>query len=425
MSHGRPNRLMTLIIDLVYVAIGLIATPISLLRGRMSRTVDHLRRRLFSSPPHRDGDRRCLWIHGVSVGEVMTVRRLVDRLEETLGDWDIDISSSTSAGVEVARVQYTGRAVISCPLDLGFAVRRAFERVRPDAIVIIEHDLWPNFLRYAEAREVPVAIINAHLSTKSRAGYRRLSVFYRWPPRSVTEVCVQDEASAAGFRELGFDEEQIEVCGNLKFDNPPADAGDVRAGLGFDDDDWILVAGSTHEGEEAAVLDVLAQLRQRSERTFLILVPRRIERVPSIERLIDARGFSQTRWSLARSKGSDVVLVDTVGDLAGLCAAGDAVFVGGTIAPVGGHNVIEPASFAKPVLIGPCYRSQRSVVGTFLDSAALVVVDDAADLVRRVVELHGDRARASELGRRALNVVERNRGSGEATLAALSRILGD
>jgi 3-deoxy-D-manno-octulosonic-acid transferase len=414
---------MTLVIDLVYVALGLIAIPISLLRGRIARTTDHLRRRLFNSPPDREGGRKCLWIHGVSVGEVMTVRRLVERLEEALDDWDIVLSSSTAAGVEAARKLYERHTVISCPLDLGFAVRRAFDRVRPDAIAIIEHDFWPNLLRYAEAREVPVAIVNAHLSEKSLAGYRRLSMLYRWPPQSLTEICVQDEASAAGFRQLGFDEERIAICGNLKFDNLPPDAGELRAEIGFDDDDWVLVAGSTHEGEEDAALDALAKLRESDERTFLILVPRRIERVESIERLIDARGYSHARWSVARTKGPDVLLVDTIGDLAKLCAAGDTVFVGGTITPVGGHNVIEPASFAKPIVIGSCYRSQKSIVGTFLESEALIVVEDTAELVRRIVELKSDRALATQLGRRAAEVVERNRGSGDATLSALSRML--
>lgn len=424
MSPRRPNSLTTLVIDLVYVVLGLVAMLISLLRGRLARTMDHLRRRLFASPPAREGGRRCFWIHGVSVGEVMTVRRLVERLEEALDDWDIVISSSTSAGVEAARKAYERHEVISCPLDLGFTVRRAFDRVRPDAIIIVEHDLWPNLLRYAEAREVPVAIVNAHLSAKSLAGYRRLSMVYRWPPQSLAEICVQDETSAARFRELGFDEERIAVCGNLKFDNSPPDAGELRAEIGFDDHDWVFVAGSTHEGEEDAALDALAKLRESDERTFLILVPRRIERAESIERLIDARGYSHARWSVARRKGPDVLLVDTIGDLAKLCAAGDTVFVGGTITPVGGHNVIEPASFAKPVVIGPCYASQKSIIGTFLESEALVVVQDAAELVRRIVELKSDGSLATQLGRRAAEVVERNRGSGDATLSALSRVFG-
>ncbi len=414
---------MTLAIDATYVGLGLIAAPLSLLRGRWSRTADHLRRRALTAPPTRSGDRRCLWLHAVSVGEIMTVRRLVARLADAFDDLDIVISSSTRAGVETAQKHFEGCEVFSCPLDLSPLVRRALDRVRPDAIVIVEHDLWPNFVRLARGRGVPVALINARLSPGSLAGYRRLSRLYPWPPRDLQALCVQDEISADAFAELGFDRERLVVCGNLKFDNPPSPASDLRAQMGFASDDWLLVAGSTHEGEEDVILDAFERIRAEDPRTWLVLVPRRVERAAEIVAAVEARGLSCRRWTESKTKGPDVLLVDTVGELAKLSAAGDVVFVGGSLAPIGGHNVIEPASYARPVVIGPRYHNFTSIVETFRRAEAIVIGRDGDDVIERLLELKRDPAAARALGERGKRCVDENAGAGERTLDVLRGVL--
>jgi len=419
----KPNLLMTLFLDVVYLVLAVLGLVVACFRGRFGRSLDHLRRRLFRAPPRREGEKRCLWIHGVSVGEIQTTRRLARRFAEELEGWEVVVSASTAEGVRQAQAAYEGHLVFSCPLDFSFAVRRAFRQIRPDALVIIEHDLWPNICRYAAGAGIAVVLLNATLSERSLRGYRRLSRFYPWPPRSLELVCAQDETSASRFRELGYPAERVEICGNLKFDNPAPEAAELRAEMGFDADDYVLVAGSTHEGEEDAALDAFEALRKKDERAFLIIAPRRMERVDTIEAMIEKRDLTVSRWSTTKTRGSDVILVDTVGDLAKLCAAGDLVFVGGTIAELGGHNVIEPAHFARPIVIGPHYKNQKSIVSTFLVDDALVVVPDAAGFFDAILELYENRARATEMGERAAAVVGKNQASGDATLAALRRLL--
>ncbi|MCZ6796240.1 MAG: 3-deoxy-D-manno-octulosonic acid transferase [Planctomycetota bacterium] len=420
----RPSVLGSLILDAAYLTAGVPVLAAGLLRGRLGRVWDHLRRRAFDAVPERPTGRPALWLHGVSVGEVLSARRLLEKIVEDFPAWDIVVSSSTRLGHEAARRDFAKHTVISFPLDLGFLVRRALRRLRPDVVVIVEHDLWPNFLRSTIARGLPVVVVNARLSRRSLRGYRRLSRLYRWPPRELAAICVQDDASARSFQELGFSPEKIHVTGNLKFDNPPPPAAEgFRRQLGFDDGDWVLVAGSTHEGEEEAVLDTFGRIRRSDSRAFLILVPRRIERTSEVAELVRSRGLSLGLWSEGPRRGPDVLLVDTVGELPRICAVGDVVFVGGSLVPVGGHNVIEPAALGRPVLVGPHYHNARSVVETFLERDALVVVQDAGHLARAVAELKEDPEAARQLGERAAKTVEENVGGVEKTLSVLRGFL--
>ncbi len=396
-----------------------------LLRGRRGRVRDHLRRRAFAPLPERGGEALCLWLHGVSVGEVLAARRLVERFVAARPDWDVVVSVSTKLGLEAALNAYPEHLVVSFPLDLSGRVSRAFDRLRPDLIAIVEHDLWPNFLRAASGRGVPVALVNARLSERSAARYRAVSRLLAWPPGELAMICAQDEASAGRFAELGVGAERIVVTGNLKFDNPPPTADGLREELGFSDSDWLLVAGSTHEGEEEMALEALQALRKADERTFLVLAPRRTERVPQVARLIENSGFSQALWSSEPQRGADVFLVDTMGDLARICGMGDVVFVGGTIAPVGGHSVIEPASLGRAIIIGPHYHKARQVVEDFHRRDAIEVADGATGLVGRICELKANPERVRELGVRAGRAVEENLGATVRTLEALERLMPD
>ena len=418
-SRPGSHRAFTWLLDGAYLVAGAASIPFSALRGRLGRTSEHLRRRAFRAPPHREGTRPCLWLHAVSVGEVLTIRRLVERLRETLSGWDLAISSTTEAGVEAAKKHYPEHLVFSCPLDLSRHVRRTLNAIRPDAIAIVEHDIWPNMVRLAHDRGIPVALLNARLSPGSLAGYRRLSRIYPWPPRDLELIAVQDGDSLQAFRDLGFTDEQLTQTGNLKFDNPPLVTENLRSELGYSTEDWILLAGSTHEGEEEAVLDAFLAVRSRDDQARLILVPRRIERSPEIARLVETRGLECHLWTERRDGAPAVLLVDAVGELARLSSVGDLTFVGGSLADIGGHNVIEPAAFGCPTIIGPNYRNFRSIVATFLADDALIVVPDAAALEREVTALWQDRRRARALGERARLCVAQNSGADERTLEAL------
>jgi len=394
-----------------------------LFRGRRGRVRDHLRRRAIEPIPKREGEAPCLWLHGVSVGEVLAARRLIEQFAAAHPSWEVVVSVSTKLGLEAALSAYPEHLVVSFPLDLSGRVGRAFDRLRPNLIAIVEHDLWPNFLRTASRRGVPVALINARLSERSGARYRAVSRFLSWPPGELAAICAQDDASAGRFSELGVPADRIAITGNLKFDNPAPATDGLREALGFSESDWLLVAGSTHEGEEEMALDALRTAREADEHTFLVLVPRRTERVAQVARLIEERGFSHALWSSEPRRGPDVLLVDTMGELPRICGMGDVVFVGGTLAPVGGHNVIEPASLGRAIVIGPHYHKARNVVEDFRRRDAIEIAPDSAGLVSRIQALKARPDRAREIGARARGTVDENLGATARTLEALERIL--
>jgi 3-deoxy-D-manno-octulosonic-acid transferase len=434
------------LLDSVYLGLLACTVPYLWIRGKGRQVRDHIPRR-FRDIPARPGGKPCLWVHGVSVGELLSVRKLLARFGQEFPGWEVVLSTTTRSGLDAARVHYPTAPVISYPFDFSYLVKRAFDRIRPDLILIVEHELWPNFLWQAQARHVPVAMVNARLSERSLRGYRWLSRVDTWPPPGIVAICTQDEVSAAAFRRLGVAEESIRVTGNLKFDNVPALQDGIREELGLNGAEWVLVAASTHRGEEDALLESFAALRGEDARSRLIIAPRRIERAGELARLIEERGFRSLRWSaLAREAGGnggashdgngngspadarwngqgEVLLVDTVGDLDRLQAAGDVVFVGGSLVPFGGHNVIAPAGIGRPVVIGPHYQNFRHAVSLLLEREALLVAEDARDLAAKLRELKRDPRRAGGMGRRAVEAVADHAGASERTLEVLRPLI--
>ena len=213
MSSLHTVRLVAL--DAAYAVAGIGALLTGALTGRFAKTWDHVRRRVLDPIAERTGDGRCLWVHGVSVGEVLAARVLVQRWVRTHPDRDVVVSSSTRLGLEAAQRAYPDSLVVSYPFDFSWRVRTAFQRLRPDIVVVVEHDLWPGFLAAAGARKVPVVLANARLSDRSCRRYCRLAPLVRWPPRSIARIATQDEASADRFRSLGFPVDQAVATGNL------------------------------------------------------------------------------------------------------------------------------------------------------------------------------------------------------------------
>jgi len=435
-----------LLLDSLYIGGLFFAVPYLVAVGKGRRVIEHFREQVRAVPP-REGNRHCVWVHGVSVGEILSARDFLSKFCKEFPDWEVVLSTTTRAGLEAGRRHYPGTRVISYPFDLSHLVRRAFERIRPDAVIIIEHELWPNFLWHAQARGAPVAIINGRLSERSLKGYQRLSRLVAWPPPGVVSFCVEDEVSAEGFRRLGVAPERIRVTGNLKFDNTPHPLPQVREELGLKGTDWVLLGASTHKGEEDMLLDSFEPVHHEDNQARLIIVPRHVERADNLVDHMRRRGFEVLRWSHcasqpvpgtvstppAPSAGAawprlvpwsnnghpEVLLVDTVGDLDRILPAADVVFVGGSMVPFGGHNVIAPAGIGRPVVIGPHYKSFSSVVSAFLSRDALLVAKDGGDLARKLQELKRDPARAEGIGRRACETVQERAGASERTLEVL------
>lgn len=436
--------------------------------GRGRGVMDHLRRQT-KPPPKRRSNRPCLWVHGVSVGEILSARRFLKQFNKTYSDWEIVLSTTTRSGLEAGERHYPDCSIFSYPFDLSFLVRRAFESIRPDLVIIVEHELWPNFLGHAAARNVPVVIVNGRLSGRSLGGYRWLSRLLRWPPRSVVQFCVEDERSAEGFRELGVPSDRICVTGNFKFDNMVTPSSCCRQDFGFSSKEWVIVATSTHPGEEEQLVQAYMKLRAEDPNTRIIIAPRRVERSAEIGRIVEKRGLRPMLWShletrqqavastamnvanngngthpfaavadnngngtdygagyVTRTRGiqtDQVLIVDTVGELQHVVPSADVVFVGGSLIPFGGHNVIEPASLGQPVIIGPHYDSFRQVMSAFLAQDAVVVVNDARDLYNKLRRLKSHPEESQRLGERAATTVARNTGASERTFEAIQPIV--
>jgi 3-deoxy-D-manno-octulosonic-acid transferase len=364
----------------------------------------------------------------VSVGEVLSVRSLVGGLEESFPGWDLVFSSTSRAGLAAVRRTYPAHPTFEYPFDFSARVRKTFGRVRPDLIAIIEHELWPNFLHRAWLDGIPVAVVNAQISDRSRRGYRLLSRFIRWPPPAIVSYCAQNQETLERLTELGVPPERVTVTGNLKYDNPCKEAPDLRPELGLSPRSWVLVGASTHEGEEEILLDAFRSVRSRDPGARLILIPRKVDRVVSLAHMIERGGFdvhirSRTNGNGGGTGRDGVILVDTMGELPAFCRTGDVVFVGGTLVPFGGHNVIEPASLGKPVIVGPHAHNFRTVVNDFLRRDAITVAEDAGALRRALDRFHGEPSSAVAMGARARRAVEEGGGASRRTLDVLEPLL--
>jgi 3-deoxy-D-manno-octulosonic-acid transferase len=366
-----------------------------------------------------------LWVHAVSLGEVTAAAPLVHALCARHPGMSLVVTTATPTGRARARALF-GQAVDVrfLPYDTPGAMRRFLSRARPRVAVIMETELWPNLFHECRRRGVSVVLANARLSARSVARYRCFGALFRDVFSGRVLVAAQSDADAERFIAIGAPSARTSVVGNLKFDVAAPDAvlergGRLRSSFGAARPVWI--AGSTHAGEDEAVLTAHAAVRARTPQALLLLVPRHPERFAAVAQLLEQRGLSFDRRSRQAAAGAagggpstahiEVLLVDTVGELAALYAAADVAFVGGSLVPVGGHNLLEPAALGVPVVAGPYQSNARDVVRRLEQAGALLQVADAAELAAAVSALLNDAERRRAAGAAARAVVEENRGS--------------
>lgn len=419
---------MGLLVDLAYfTALGL-ASPLILYKALLgSRHVRGMSRRLSFVLPEPGP---CVWVHGVSVGEVLAAKSFVKALSAALPGREIVISTSTSTGQDVARKAFPGHRVIYFPIDFSWSVRRYFRRLMPELVVLVEGDLWPNFLERAEKANVPVVVINGRLSERSARRWSLVPQVFRRLFQKVTCFAVQSIDYARRFESVGVRVDRLKVTGLMKYDNLPRpgdiNAQGLRERMGIDSTAPVLIAGSTHDPEEGELLAIFKDLREAHPGLRLILAPRHNERSDEIERLILSQGLSCTRYSrlgAATPDSSSVILVDVLGELGRLYGAADLCFVGGSLIPHGGQNMLEPACLAKPVLFGPHVFNFTEIVKDLLGHDAAVQVMDRAELKSVLDRLLTDRNAAEALGRRALETIDARRGATSATVTLVSELL--
>ncbi len=379
-----------------------------------------------------------LWVHAVSVGEVNVVKPLLERLD--LKPDQLFVSTITTTGQELARRLYGERAsLFYFPLDWAFSCRRYLRAIDPDAVLLAETELWPGFIRAAGNRAVPLVLVNGRLSDRAFRRYRRIRFLLRPLWSRFERFCVQSRQDRERILELGAPEARINLMGNLKYDYQlEADPEKqqlverLQRLLKPHEGDLLWVCGSTREREEALLLPVFAQLRERFPQLRLLLAPRHPHRG---EEIVEA---ARKRWSCIRRSewpaqpvagqtarpSPDVFVLDTIGELSHLYEIADVVFIGGSLVPWGGHNIIEAAHFSQPILFGPHMQNFREIAETFVQRYAALQVQSPEELRDRLTGLLEDPAARRWLGRNARKVIRDNQGAVERTAEVIEELLG-
>jgi 3-deoxy-D-manno-octulosonic-acid transferase len=380
-----------------------------------------------------DGD-ESIWIHAVSVGEVLTARALLPQLRERYPRLRIFLSTTTITGNQVARTNvHDVDGVFYFPLDLPPIVRRTMRVVKPRLFVMMETELWPNLLRACRSAGVKTALVNGRISLRSFPRYRLARGFFRRVLADVDRFCMQSEESARRIVEIGADRDRVSVTGSLKFDSleipgAVADRGRNRVLRYFriGQDRPVVIAASTLKGEEDTVLEAFQRIRAIWGNALLIIAPRRPERFEEVERLAKKPGWRvarRTELAVDSEPRVDVVILDTIGELAQLYQVATVVFVGGSLVDAGGHNILEPAVFGKPIVFGPHMHNFTEIARTFIENRGAVQVQADAELENVLVELLSDPVKRAGLGAAARALVEANRGARARTLAVITQLL--
>jgi 3-deoxy-D-manno-octulosonic-acid transferase len=381
-----------------------------------------------------DGD-ESIWIHAVSVGEVLTARPLIADLRRRYPALRLFLSTTTLAAQQLARRSLPNvDAVFYFPFDLSIVVRRTLDLVKPRLFLMMETEIWPVLLRECKRRGIATAVVNGRLSSRSFPRYRLVRNLMRRVLADVDRFCVQSDESARRFIELGAEPGRVVVTGSLKFDSleSPARADQLRARervlryFRVPASRPVVVAGSTMKGEEAAVLRAFRRLRVTYPSLLLILAPRHPERFNEVEGLCRAEGWKvvrRTDLAIDAEPRADIVVLDTIGELATVYQLATVVFVGGSLVPSGGHNVLEPAVFGKPIVFGPHMDNFREIADACVAAGAAIRLDDVADLEEALLGLLGDPVRRARLGAAARALVEANRGAKDKTITVLEALV--
>jgi 3-deoxy-D-manno-octulosonic-acid transferase len=380
-------------------------------------------------PRLKDNNETPLWIHTVSVGEVIAATPLITALKKQQPQQTIVVTTTTSTGA--AEVDKLGELVEHryMPLDFSGAVKRFIKTINPDALLIMETELWPNTLHTVHQHNIPITIINARLSERSYLRYQKFQFFFNLLAKNIDQLLCQTEADAQRFIKLGINKEKIEITGSIKFDISITDelktaGAHLRSELGAKRPVWI--ASSTHQGEDQLILKAHEIVLKSMPEALLIIVPRHPERFSTVSALSKDTGFNTVSRTSQRkvSNSTSVYIADTMGEMLTLIGAADICFMGGSLLgeKVGGHNLLEPAALAKPCLIGPSFYNFQLITEQLIESGGCIVCPTESAIADHLLKLFADKTAMQEMGALALAVVNKNRGALARTLKGLSAI---
>ncbi len=381
------------------------------------------------------GERPLIWLHAVSVGEVLAVTRLVRTLNAAFPDFLVVLSTTTRTGQALARERFGANRVFYFPLDLPWAVRAYLNALKPHLLILAETEFWPNLLHGCFRRGIPVAVVNARISNRSWPRYRRLRRLWRPLLSRLSRVLAQSQTDAGRLLALGCRSDRVSVAGNLKFDVRAVQESEaarllrtMAGGL------RLFVAGSTLESEESALLEAWPRLLAADPQLAMVIAPRHPERFSTVAALLGKSGVPwckrsdwpaeplQTQPALRPLRAGEVVLLDTIGELASVYSLASVAFVGGSLVPAGGHNPLEPAQFAAPIVMGPHYANFAAITDSLRASDALRIATKE-ELAATLIDLLRDRAAAEAMGARAKEVFDRQAGATDRCVAALRELV--
>ena len=406
-----------------------VSAPVWLLRPRWR---EGLRERLGAGAErvgHALGGRQQVWVHAVSVGEVVAISRLVEELDARLGRGSVAISTTTQTGQQLARDRFGAARCFYFPIDLPWVVRGAFRALRPRMLVLAESELWPNVLAECAGQRLPVVVVNARVSDRSLPRYQRLRRWWRPLLEMLTLVLAQSAEDARRFVSIGVPEDRVRVAGNLKFDvRSPRSTGlveQLRAQL--PSEMKVLVAGSTLEDEERVLLEAWPAICARTPNAVMVLAPRHPERFSRVAALVREKKMpliERSSWDGGIEVSGSVFLLDSIGELASMYGLATLAFVGGSLVPAGGHSPLEPAQFAVPVFMGPHYENFRDAVELLRDADALQIVERAS-VGEAIAALFADTHAAAAMGARGKEAFETQAGATKRAVDAVVRLLAE
>lgn len=389
-----------------------------------------LRERLGKVPIRlmADAGRPAIWVHAVSVGEVRAVSRLIDELRSRFPQHRVVISTTTDTGQKLARKSFGPENVFYFPLDFAFAIHPYLRALQPELVIMVETEFWPNFLRLAHSSVARLVVVNARISDRSWPRYRQFRFFYARILRGIDLFLAQTEEDARRLREMGAMADRVHVSGNLKFEVPtpavPAIVASLQASFQRSAAGPVIVCGSTVEDEEPLLLRAFENILASYPAAVMILAPRHPERFPAVAQLLENLGirfWRRSLWSGDPILGG-VLLIDSIGELAALYALADIAFVGGSLVPRGGHNIIEAAQHGVPIVVGSHTENFRDIVRVFQNRDAIRVVSPV-ELPLVLMELLSHELERVELGRRGAETLESQTGASTRTVEALEELL--
>jgi len=431
-----------LIIDFVYFIYIIIITPYYLFKFLTSRYHRQglLERFGFVKFPDYDRQKRCIWLHAASVGEINATEVLIKNLRELYPDYEFVISTLTPSAQKLVKEKYPQMKSFFFPIDLSLIVKKVLRQINPALIILIEQELWLNLIRISASKRIPIILLNGRITKHSAGRYRFIKPIISRIWNKISCFCVQNKEYFERFKALGIKSDKIRITGNMKYDSlslpvcrsssvspdvhPDVTSGDTRDKpvnyremFGFKDDDLVLIAGSTHSPEEEILVDVYSMLKKDIANLRLIIAPRHSFRFDDVEKIIRSKGCECLRRSklsagnISGNVNSAIVLLDTLGELSKVYCIADVVFVGGSMIPRGGQSILEPAAAGKPILFGPDMSNFQEMADLLIRENAAVSVADKSALYQQLGRLLKEPAELKKMGQRAAIVISQYQGA--------------